>query len=405
MLKLFNTFTRRREKFEPLGDIVGIYTCGPSVYQYAHIGNFRTFIFEDVLVRYLRFKGFRVKRVMNLTDIEDKALTTARKEGKSLKELTEFYSKVFFEDMKTLNLLPADVFPRATEHVPEIIKIIKKLMENGYAYCGTDGSIYYDVSKFKGWGKLSHLKLKPGKKKIKRDEWGEESAIISDFALWKSYEKEDGDVFWETELGKGRPGWHIECSAMCSRHLGTRFDLHIGGVDNIFPHHENVIAQNFGAFGENPSRYWLHCRHLMVDGKKMSKSAGNFFTTRDLLDKGYKPMAIKYHLLSMNYRRRLNFTFQGLEEAGKKLERIQSIIERLKTAEGTEDAEKIARRAGKKFEQSLDDNLNTGKALKILEEFTEEIGTINPDKRSLEKILETFKTMDSILGLDLFKPS
>jgi cysteinyl-tRNA synthetase len=185
MLRLFNTLTRQKEEFHPLGIVVGIYTCGPSVYQHAHIGNFRAFIFEDVLVRYLKFKGYRVKRVMNLTDIEDKAITTARKEGKPLPELTEFYSKVFFEDMKILNLLPADVFPKATEHVPEIIKIIKKLMENGYAYCGSDGSVYYDVSKFDGWGKLSHRKLKPGKKKIKRDEWGEESAILSDFALWK----------------------------------------------------------------------------------------------------------------------------------------------------------------------------------------------------------------------------
>ncbi|MFZ2411312.1 MAG: class I tRNA ligase family protein, partial [Candidatus Methanoperedens sp.] len=212
MLRLFNTLTREKEKFEPLGDVVGIYTCGPSVYQYAHIGNFRTFIFEDVLVRYLRFKGYKVKRVMNLTDVEDKAIAMAKKEGKTLRELTEFYSKVFFEDMKTLALLDADVFPKATEHVPEIVKIIKKMMERGFAYRGKDGSVYYDVSKFKDYGKLSHLKIKRGKKKIKRDEWGEDTSIISDFALWKSYEKEDGEVFWETELGKGRPGWHIECS-------------------------------------------------------------------------------------------------------------------------------------------------------------------------------------------------
>jgi len=402
MLKLFNTLTREKEEFVPIGEVVGIYTCGPSVYQYAHIGNFRTFIFEDVLVRYLRFKGYKVKRVMNITDIEDKAIETAKKEGKTLREMTEFYSKVFFEDMKTLALLDADVFPRATEHVPEIIDIIKKMMGRGFAYCGKDGSVYYDVSKFKDYGKLSHLKLRMGKKKIKRDEWGEDTSIVSDFALWKSYEKEDDDVFWETELGKGRPGWHIECSAMSTKHLGTRFDIHIGGVDNIFPHHENVIAQNFGAFGKNPSKYWLHCRHLMIEGRKMSKSAGNFYTLRDLLGMGYEPMAIKYLLLTVSYRRRLNFTFEGLREAAKKIENICDMIEIMKKADGTDDAKKNVKKAMKRFERAMDDNLNTGKALKVLEEFTDAIHGINPDKKASAEILDTFRMFDSILGLGLF---
>ena len=402
MLELFNSLTRKKETFEPSGEVVGIYTCGPSVYQYAHIGNFRTFVFEDVLVRYLKFKGYEVKRVMNLTDIEDKAIAAAKDEGKQLSELTQYYSKIFFKDMETLNLLPADVFPRATEHVPEIIDIIKKIMENGYAYRGKDGSIYYDVSKFKDYGKLSHFKLRAGKKKIKRDEWGEDTSIISDFALWKSYEKEDGDVFWETELGKGRPGWHIECSAMCSKHLGKRFDIHVGGADNIFPHHENVIAQNFGAFGVNPSRYWLHCRHLMVDGKKMSKSAGNFYTLNDLILKGFKPMAIKYLLLTMSYRRRLNFTFEGLEEAQEKIDTIYETIKNLNISNGKDDAEKIVRRTRKKFKDAMDDNLNTGKALKIMEEFTDEIKNMNPDKASTQKILGLYRIFDSIFGLQLF---
>ncbi|MCZ7400939.1 MAG: cysteine--tRNA ligase [Candidatus Methanoperedens sp.] len=402
MLKLFNTLSRQKEIFQPLGDVVGIYTCGPSVYQYAHIGNFRTFVFEDVLVRYLRYKGYIVKRVMNLTDIEDKSIVIARKEGKTISELTQYYSKVFFEDMDLLELVPADVFPKATEHVPEIIDIIKKMMKNGYAYQGKDGSVYYDISKFKDFGKLSHLKLKVGKKKIKRDEWGEDTSIISDFALWKSYEKEDGDIFWETELGKGRPGWHIECSAMGSKHLGPRFDIHVGGVDNIFPHHENVIAQNFAVFGLNPSKYWLHCRHLMVDGKKMSKSLGNFYTLRDLVEKGYKPMAIKYLLLTMSYRRRLNFTLLGLEDASEKIDRICALIERIKITNGTDNAENIVNKARKQFENAMDDNLNTGKAIKIMQEFAEEVKKINPDKRSSEKILESFRIFDSILGLQLF---
>jgi cysteinyl-tRNA synthetase len=279
-------------------------------------------------------------------------------------------------------------------------------MKNGYAYRGKDGSVYYDISKFKDFGKLSHLKLRAGKKKIKRDDWGEDTSIISDFALWKSYEKEDGDIFWETDLGKGRPGWHIECSAMGSKHLGTRFDIHVGGVDNIFPHHETVIAQNFAAFGINPSKYWLHCRHLMVDGKKMSKSTGNFYTLRDLVEKGFEPMAIKYLLLTMSYRRRLNFTLSGLEDAAGKIERICTLIERIKTTnskdKGTDNAEKILAKARKQFENAMDDNLNTGKALKIMHEFVGEVNKINPDKKSSEKILESFRIFDSILGLQLF---
>ncbi len=402
MLKLFNTLTRKKEIFQPEGEVVGIYTCGPSVYQNAHIGNFRTFVFEDVLVRYLKFKGYKVKRVMNLTDIEDKAIDSARKEGKTLIELTHYYSRIFFEDMEILKLLPADVFPRATGHVPEIIDLIKKMMENGYAYRGKDGSIYYNVSMFKDYGKLSHLKLKKGKKKIKRDEWGEDTSIISDFALWKSYEKEDSDVFWETELGKGRPGWHIECSAMGSTHLGKRFDIHVGGVDNIFPHHENVIAQNFGAFGINPSKYWLHCSHLIVDGRKMSKSAGNFYTLRDLLGKGYSPMAIKYLLLSMSYRRRLNFTIWGIEDAQKKINFIYEVIKELNIPDGKDDAEKIVNKARNKFEYAMDDNLNIGKALETIEEFAEEVKKMNPDKGSMKKILGLLSIFDSVLGLGLF---
>jgi cysteinyl-tRNA synthetase len=402
MLKLFNTLSKQKEIFQPLGDVVGIYTCGPSVYQYAHIGNFRTFVFEDVLVRYLRYKGYNIKRVMNLTDIEDKSIAIAQKEGKTITELTEYYSKVFFEDMDVLELVPADVFPKASEHVPEIIDIIKKMLKNGYAYQGKDGSVYYDISKFKDFGKLSHLKLRAGKKKIKRDDWGEDTSIISDFALWKSYEKEDGDIFWETELGKGRPGWHIECSAMGSKHLGKRFDIHVGGVDNIFPHHETVIAQNFASFGVNPSKYWLHCRHLMVDGKKMSKSTGNFYTLRDLVKKGFKPMAIKYLLLTMSYRRRLNFTLSGLEKASLQIDRICALIEQLRTTNGTDNAEKIVTKARKRFEVAMDDNLNTRKALKIMHELAEEVNKIDPDKKSSEKILGSFRIFDSILGLQLF---
>jgi cysteinyl-tRNA synthetase len=318
--------------------------------------------------------------------------------------MTEHYTKAFFEDMERFNLLPADVFPKATEHIPEMIEIIKKLMQNGYAYRGKDGSIYYDVTRFNGWGQLSHLKLKPGKKKIKRDEWGEDSAILSDFALWKSYEKEDGDVFWETELGKGRPGWHIECSAMSAKYLGTRFDIHAGGVDNIYSHHESVIAQNFGAFGENPSKYWLHCRHLTFNGKKMSKSLNNTYTLSELVRLGFEPMAVKYLLLTMNYRRRLNFTFDGIEDCGKKLEKLHNIMESLRNANGVDDSSKLVLKARREFERAMDDSLNTGKALKVMEEFADEVGKISPGRESAEEILEAFRVFDSILGLGLLKP-
>lgn len=402
MLVLFNTLTGIKEIFQPSGDVVGIYTCGPSVYQEAHIGNFRTFIFEDVLVRYLRFKGFKVKRVMNLTDIEDKAITAAGHDKKALIELTQYYSNIFFKDMDSLNLIPADVFPRATENISEMIDIIKKIMKNGYAYRGHDGSIYYDISSFKNYGELSHLKLKTGKKKIKRDEWGEDTLIVSDFALWKSYEKDDGDIFWETELGKGRPGWHIECSAMCTKYLGTHFDMHIGGRDNIFPHHENVLAQNFGAFGINPSRYWLHCKHLLVEGKKMSKSENNFITLRDLTKNGWSPMAVRYLLLTMSYRRRLNFTIEGLNKARMNLEKLLRTIENLKKANGKDDAQKSLNKAFQRFEKAMDDNLNTGRGLKVIEEFVNEIGHMDPTTNSARQMLDFFSAIDSILGFGFF---
>lgn len=399
MLKLYNSLTRRKEIFKPIGKTVGIYTCGPSVYQPAHIGNFRTFIFEDVLVRYLSSRGYQTKRIMNLTDVEDKAIEAARKEGKSLKELTGQYSRTFFEDLKTINLLPADAFPKATGTIPEMVKIIKRLLEKGYAYRGEDGTLYYKISRFKDFGKLSRLKLKAGKKRMKRDEWG---SLKADFALWKSYEKKDRDVFWKTELGKGRPGWHVECTAMSTKYLGARFDIQAGGVDNIFPHHECTIAQNFGAFGKNPAKYWLHCRHLIVNGKKMSKSLGNYYTISDLLKKGHDPMTIRYLLLSKPYRRKLNFTFTGLEEAGRKLQKIRDEIRRLKGSSGADDAGYVAENAVKKFEAAMDDSLNTGQALEVLEDLAERTGMLEPDGKSSKRILGAFREFDPVLGLRLF---
>ena len=271
--KLYNTLTHKKELVKPIKDNqIAMYSCGPTVYDFAHIGNFRAYICSDILKRYLKYSGFKVKHVMNITDVDDKTIKGANKEGISLKEYTSRYEKSFFEDLETLNIDKADVFPRATEHIPEMVSIIKKLLKGRIAYKSEDGSVYYNISKFKDYGKLSHTKVKQLKEgaRVKQDSYEKEEA--KDFALWKAYDKEDGNVFWETEIGKGRPGWHIECSAMSIKHLGEHFDIHGGGVDLIFPHHENEIAQSEASTGKKFVNYWFHNEHLLVNGQKMSKS-------------------------------------------------------------------------------------------------------------------------------------
>ncbi len=281
-LKFYNTLTKRLEEFYTINPgEVRMYTCGPTVYDYAHIGNFRTYIFEDLLRRYLKYKGFRVVQVMNITDVDDKTIRRSREEGVSLEDYTSRYTEAFFEDIDTLRIEHAEFYPRATEHIDDMVALIQKLIKNGYAY-QLQGSWYYDVSKFKEYGKLSGVKLdelKPGAR-VSADEYTKDE--VHDFALWKAYTPDDGDVFWETALGRGRPGWHIECSAMSTRYLGNHFDIHTGGVDNIFPHHENEIAQSEAATGEKFVNFWLHSAYLIVEGEKMSKSKGNFYTLRDL---------------------------------------------------------------------------------------------------------------------------
>src|SRR3989339_892084 len=271
-----------------------MYSCGPTVYDFAHIGNFRAYIVADILKRYLKFKGFKIKHVMNITDVDDKTIKGSIEQKISLNQYTEKYTKAFFEDLRTLNIEPADIFPRATEHIKEMVSMIQKLIMNGLAYKGEDNSWYYDISKFRDYGKLSKLKLGELKEgaRVKQDSYEKEQA--QDFALWKAYDKDDGDVFWETDLGKGRPGWHIECSAMNMKYLGEEFDIHTGGVDLIFPHHENEIAQSIGSTGKKFVHFWIHNEHLLVNGRKMSKSLGNFYTLRDLLSKNYNPRAIRY---------------------------------------------------------------------------------------------------------------
>ncbi|MEM3459145.1 MAG: cysteine--tRNA ligase [Candidatus Bathyarchaeia archaeon] len=406
-IHFFNTLTRKKEKFVPLEKgKVKMYTCGPTVYDYAHIGNFRAFIFEDLLRRWLEYRGFQVTQIMNITDVDDKTIKGSRKKQMPIKEYTEYYTKAFFEDIEALNIQKATLYPKATEHIPEMISLIKKLLEKGYAYKGEDGSIYYSISKFKDYGKLSKIKieeLKPGAR-VKVDEYEKEEA--RDFALWKAWDEEDGDVFWETELGKGRPGWHIECSAMSMKYLGETFDIHCGGVDNMFPHHENEIAQSEAATGKKFVNYWLHNEHLLVEGKRMAKRYGNYYTLRDLLAKGYNPTAIRYLLMSTHYRQQLNFTFEGLEAAKNAVDRLTSFTHRLLDADGKESGEKITQlmaQVQKNFEEAMDDDLNISVALAALFDFVREVNKLMDNnllsKKEAEEVYNLMLRFDKVLGV------
>lgn len=407
-IKFFNTLTRKKEKFEPLEEgKVKMYTCGPTVYDYAHIGNFRAFLFEDLLKRWLQCRGFQVTHVMNLTDIDDKTIKGSQKQQIPLREFTDFYVKAFFEDAKALNIKPADVYPRATNLIPEMVFLIKTLMDKGYAYKGEDGSIYYAICKFGAYGKLSKIKtgeLKAGAR-VSQDEYAKEEA--QDFALWKAWTPEDGDVFWETELGKGRPGWHIECSAMSMKYLGETFDIHCGGVDNMFPHHENEIAQSEAATGKKFVHYWLHNEHLLVEGKKMAKRLGNFHSLRDLLTKGYDPIAIRYLLMSTHYRQQFNFTFEGLESAKGAIDRLRNLMRRLHDIDGEKGSNGKVAVLVEKFEAcfggSMDDDLDIGIALASLFDFVREINNLLDSnmvsKAEASQVDGLLMTMDEVLGV------
>ena len=383
-----------------------MYTCGPTVYDFAHIGNFRAFVFEDLLKRWLLHRGFKVKHVMNLTDIDDKTIMGSQKQGIPLKQFTDFYVKAFFEDIKALNIENADVYPKATDHISEMVTLIKTLMAKGFAYKGEDNSIYFSVCKFPDYGKLSHIKvdeLKVGSR-VSQDEYAKEEA--QDFALWKAWTPDDGDVFWETELGKGRPGWHIECSAMSMKYLSQTFDIHCGGVDNMFPHHENEIAQSESATGKRFVNYWMHNEHLQVEGKKMAKRFGNFYTLRDLLTKGYDPISIRYLLMSTHYRQQFNFTFEGLESAKSAIERLRNFVRRLYEAEGKESEGKVTTLIEKLeacFEGSMDDDLNIGVALSSLFDFVREINSLldvnDVSKEESAKIIKVIMEIDDVLGV------
>ncbi|MCG2812833.1 MAG: cysteine--tRNA ligase, partial [Candidatus Aminicenantes bacterium] len=306
-MRFFNTMTRRQEEFREIEKgAIGLYTCGPTVYDYPHIGNYRSYVFEDLVKRFFIFSGYRVRHVMNITDIDDKTIRKANELGLPLAEVTQKFIDAFHSDLGILNILPADVYPRATAHIPEMLDLIAVLLEKGFAY-EKDGSVYFSIERFKDYGRLANIdrdKLQLGTA-VDTDEYEKES--IQDFVLWKG--KKPGEPSWPAPFGAGRPGWHIECSAMSMKYLGPHFDVHMGGVDNIFPHHENEIAQSECANGQTFVNYWLHCQHLVVDNKKMSKSLGNFYTLDDVLQRGFDSMAVRYLLISTHYRKLLNFTF------------------------------------------------------------------------------------------------
>ena len=410
-VQFFDTLTRRKEIFQPLrGKVVGMYSCGPTVYNFAHIGNFRAYVFADLLRRYLLHKGYDVIQVMNLTDVDDKTIKKAKEENLSLKEVTEKYGAEFFDDVKRMNILPASIYTKATDHINEMIEIIKDLLDKGIAYKGKDGSIYFSISKFPAYGELAHLDskgLKAGAR-VKQDEYTKDQ--VQDFALWKAWDKEDGDVFWETELGKGRPGWHIECSAMSMKYLGHSFDIHTGGVDLIFPHHQNEIAQSEGSTGKKFVNHWLHNEHLMVKGKKMAKSLKNFYTLRDVLSKGYEPRFIRYTLLATHYRQQLDFSFEGLDAAKGALARLDDFLRKIKTHKGAaylQDVSGLTKKCKESFERCMDDDLSIAEALAAVFEFVREVNRITESKRVGEKnvaeILKMFEGFDKVLGLDIGK--
>jgi cysteinyl-tRNA synthetase len=406
MLRLYNTLTRLKEEFQPLhpGE-VRMYTCGPTVYDYAHIGNFRTFVLEDILRRYLIYKGYRVLQVMNLTDVDDKTIRGARQAKTSLAEYVRFYTQAFFEDLHTLNVQRAEHYPAATEHIPEMVALIRRLIERSYAY-QSGGSVYFKVDAFPSYGKLSHLEdrqLQSGASgRVDADEYEKED--VRDFALWKGWTEADGEVYWETELGKGRPGWHIECSAMSMKYLGSPLDIHAGGVDLIFPHHENEIAQSEGATGQLFVRHWLHCQHLLVDNQKMSKSLGNFYTLRDLLQQGYKARALRYSLLSTHYRQAQNFTLEGVTAAEAAVQRLQDFMANLQTARGTDTpVDGLIHQAMQQFESGMDDDLNISLGLAAIFEFVRDSNRLLAEGRlsqqNAQAIAAAMRKFDQVLGI------
>ena len=414
-LQFYNTLSRKLERFEPItSGKANMYTCGPTVYNHAHVGNFRAYVFEDILRRVLQYCGYTVTQVMNLTDVDDKTIRDSQANGMSLNEFTAIYKKAFFDDLKELNVESAEHYPAATEHIQEMIDIIQTLLNKDFAYVGDDGSVYYSIAKFENYGRLGRVNLENQRSgvRIATDEYDKEQA--ADFALWKRYEARDGDVAWDSPWGKGRPGWHIECSAMSTKYLGNHFDLHTGGVDNIFPHHDDEIAQTEAATGEKFVNYWLHCEHLMVNSCKMSKSEGNFFTLRQLLDKGFSGREVRWLLMNGHYRQKLNFTytsdadkcitrFDGLESARSSLRRLDEFIRRIKkvdVVDGVNVGDRLSI-ADADFLAAVEDDLNVAGAIGVVFELVRYVNrmidTGELSKYYAEKILNLLRKFDRVL--------
>ncbi|MBQ7529377.1 cysteine--tRNA ligase [bacterium] len=411
--RFFNTMSRTLEDFVPMeSGKVKLYTCGPTVYDFAHIGNFRTYVFEDLLRRYLEYRGYEVTQVMNITDVEDKTIRKAREQKIALNQVTEPFIKAFFADLKSLNIKPATYYPRATQHIERMVEMIRDLLKKGAAYRSEDGSIYYDISKFADYGQLAHIKVEELQTGVRIDQDEYEKETAADFALWKAWDENDGEVYWDqyTDLGKGRPGWHIECSAMSTEYLGNHFDIHTGGVDNIFPHHQNEIAQSEMFTGERFVNYWLHSEHLQVEGKKMSKSAGNFYKLRDLL-KDWHPLAIRYLLLSTHYRSRLDFTFAGLKAAQETRESLVNFVRRLLEQEGMQEVEEnivsLVDESRDKFVKALDNDLNMPEALAVLFSLRRDVNKAMDERdigrESAQVVLKLLGEFEEVLALDIIK--
>ena len=391
-MKLYNSLTHKIEEFQPINSsYVGVYSCGPTVYDHLHIGNLRSFIFSDLLIRLLKLNGYQTIYVMNVTDVDDKTIKRSQTENKTLNEVTEFYTQIFLEDLKRINNLLPDKLPKATEEIAGMVELTKTLLDKGFAYKSKTGDIYFDISKFESYGKLAQIDLNKFKQNAEgrlsdADEYEKED--VRDFALWKVHEESDGTVFWETELGKGRPGWHIECSVMSSKYLGQPFDIHTGGVDLIFPHHTNEIAQSEAAYGKPLANYWLHSEHLLVDNSKMSKSKKNFFTSKDILERGFDLMAFRYFTLIAHYRSKLNFSWEGLKSSHNALSNLYQTISAFdKPGNLIEDSVK-------EFNEYINNDFDTPNAIAAMWKM---LASANPNE---DKLATLFK-FDEFLGLRL----
>lgn len=413
-LNLFNTETRCKSPLKPQRDnCVRMYACGPTVYNFAHIGNLRTYVFEDLLRRSIQFFGMDIYHVMNLTDVDDKTIKGALEQGVDLNTFTQTFKDAFFEDIDALSIQRAEQYPAATEFIPEMIEFIHKLLEKEVAYQGNDKSIYFSIKKFPRYGCLSHLNLDELKvgasERVDNDEYDKDN--ISDFVLWKAYDKDrDGNIFWESPFGPGRPGWHLECSTMAMKLLGDTLDIHAGGVDNIFPHHENEIAQSEACSGKPFSCLWMHSEHLICDNKKMSKSLGNFFTLRDLLKKGFTGPEVRYMLLQTHYKTQLNFTLVGLQSAKASLTRLQDFIYRLQSIEGQQRYPallNILDTAYFNFATALADDLNISVALSSVFQLLKEVNILCDEgkigKEDAIVLLNVLQHFNEVLGVLSFE--